>query len=236
MYLPVQTVNTYVGFFLNTWTSYHHEKNIQCTSVCWSVQGGEFMKASRWLRGVYSIFMCHWVTRALWWTKLSRRVCLNSWVQDSGIGTSKRTLQDQDLVCGPESCRGSLDSRSLQCQWSVWKRRVKTSDENPDERRRSCEPLIWVGFIHICIFFLNSWEQCLFKTLGYFDQRSRGTTSALLLLKWCGEGNSCLCWNRLSPTSGKLRFNPKQTGSWSWLSWTFCWRKVLRKTNLHVET
>lgn len=33
---------------------------------------------------------------------------------------------------------------------------VKTSDENPDERRRSCEPLIWVGFIHICIFFLNS--------------------------------------------------------------------------------
>lgn len=121
MYLPVQTVNTYVGFFLNTWTSYHHEKNIQCTSVCWSVQGVEFMKASRWLRGVYSIFMCHWVTRALWWTKLSRRVCLNSWVQDSGIGTSERTLQDQDLVCGPESCRGSLDSQSLQCQWRVWK-------------------------------------------------------------------------------------------------------------------
>lgn len=170
------------------------------------------------------------------WAEGPDLVCLNSWVQDSGIGTSESTLQDRDLVCGPESCRGSLDSQSLQCQWSVWKRRVKTSDENPDERRRSCEPLIWVGFIHICIFFLNSWEQCLFKTLGYFDQRSRGTTSALLLLKWCGEGNSCLCWNRLSPTSGKLRFNPKQTGSWSWLSWTFCWRKVLRKTNLHVET
>lgn len=27
-------------------------------------------------------------------------------------------LQDLDLVCGPGSFRGSLDSRSLQCQWS----------------------------------------------------------------------------------------------------------------------